>query len=338
VELLRVTALAFFFGFAVTATTLACSEAIGPPAAVTPPSADVIDPVIGAPDRGTDPAVVAIESEGVVLCAGALVASDAVLTARRCVGPPCDGGAPPAPASLAVRFGDGIGGGAGPVSRVRDVVGAEVGNACSAGLALLWLDTPIDGVQPLALRGTGAAQGDRVRTVGFDQHAAGPEKIVRDHVLVTTTTPTELALRESPGIAGSGRVVVDETAQIVGVVTGPSAAGDASAASDGSDASDASDQTVVGDLASRVDPFTAVWGSLLGPNPSASTGSSRVRTSKGPVDMSAYCAGAVDCAASVCVSAKGKQYCSRTCDGVDRCPARWHCQLSAAAWRVCVEI
>jgi hypothetical protein len=322
VELLRVTALCFFFGFAATATALACSGTLGPPAGVTPPSADVIDPVVGAPDRGADPAVVAIESEGAVLCAGALVAPDAVLTARRCVGPPCDGQSPPAPASLVVRFGDGVGRGTGPVSRVRDVVGAELGNACSAGVALLQLDTPVDGVQPLALRSTGAAQGDRVRTVAFD---LSPEKIVRDHVLVTTTTTMALVLRESPGPAGSGRVVVDEAAQLVGIVTGPAGPSATNAAIDG-------------DLAARVDRFAPFLAPLLGPDPSGSNGGSRLRTSKGPVDMSADCAGAVDCASSVCVSTSARRYCSRTCDGVDRCPSRWRCQLSAAAWRVCVEI
>jgi hypothetical protein len=223
-----------------------------------------------------------------------------------------------------VHFGAGV----GPVSRVRDVVGAELGDACSAGLALLRLDTPIDGVQPLALRATGAAQGDRVRTVGFELHPNGPEKIVRDHVLVTATTPLELVLHESPGLAGCGRIVVDEAAQVVGVVTGSSSAERPSASGYGS---------IDGDRAARVDPFAAFLASLLGPNAAGATGS-RLHTAKGPVDMSADCAGAVDCAASVCVRSSGKQYCSRTCDGVDRCPSRWRCQLSAALWRVCVEL
>jgi hypothetical protein len=320
VELLRVTAFSFVVGFVATAAVLACSGAAGAPLPSALASADVIDPVIGAFDRGTDPAVAVVEANGVALCTGVLVAPDVVLTARACAGPPCDGVSPAAPASLAVRFGDGPGG-AGPVSQVRDVVAAALGGSCDGGLSLLRLDTPVDGVQPLAVRATGAAQGDRVRTVGFDARGPGVEKTVRDHVLVTATTSAELSLYESP-VAGGGRVVVDDAAEVVGLVVGPDTEGDGS---------------TVGDRAIRVDPFAAFVGSVVGPNPTAG-GSSRLRTTQGPVDMSADCAGAVDCAASVCVIAKAKQYCSRTCDGADRCPARWRCMSSATAWRVCVEL
>jgi hypothetical protein len=117
-------------------------------------------------------------------------------------------------------------------------------------------------------------------------------------------------------------VVVDNSAQVVGLVAGPWAGGDGA---------------IEGDRAVRVDPFAAFVASVLGPNPTAG-GSSRLRTTKGSVDMSADCTGAVDCAASVCVMAKGKQYCSRTCDGADRCPARWRCLSSGGVWRVCVEM
>jgi hypothetical protein len=321
VELLRVTAFSFVLGFALTGVVLACSGAAGAPLPSAPASADVIDPVVGAFDRGTDPAVAAVEANGITLCAGVLVAPDVVLTVRECAGPPCGGISPAAPASLAVRFGDGPGS-AGPVSQVRDVVAAALGDSCDGGLSLLRLDTPVDGVQPLAVRATGAAQGDRVRTVGFDARDSGVGKTVRDHVLVTATTSAELSLHESPGVAGRGRVVVDDTAEVVGLVVGPDIDGDGS---------------TVGDRAIRVDPFAAFVASVVGPNPTAG-GSSRLRTTKGPVDMSADCAGAVDCAASVCVIAKAKQYCSRTCDGADRCPARWRCMSSATAWRVCVEM
>ena len=72
---------------AIGAGVLACSGELGaPPGALAQaPVAEVVAPVAGVPDRGSDPAVVAVESAGAVVCAGALVAPDVVLTARHCV-------------------------------------------------------------------------------------------------------------------------------------------------------------------------------------------------------------------------------------------------------------
>src|SRR5215472_17834173 len=44
------------------------------------------DPVVrGIPDKGRDPAVVAIDLDGEGTCSGTLIAPDVVLTARHCV-------------------------------------------------------------------------------------------------------------------------------------------------------------------------------------------------------------------------------------------------------------
>src|ERR1700759_1328542 len=67
VELIRVTAFSFFFGFALTAAGLACSGEATPPLPSAAASADVIDPVVGTYDRGTDPAVAVVEGNGVPL-------------------------------------------------------------------------------------------------------------------------------------------------------------------------------------------------------------------------------------------------------------------------------
>src|SRR4029077_14243232 len=48
-------------------------------------SADQVEIVRGVPDRGRDPAVVAIDIGQTGLCTGTLIAPDVVLTARHCV-------------------------------------------------------------------------------------------------------------------------------------------------------------------------------------------------------------------------------------------------------------
>ncbi|MDB4997114.1 MAG: hypothetical protein JWM74_4546, partial [Myxococcaceae bacterium] len=48
-------------------------------------AAEVLEIVPGVPDRGRDPAVVAIDVGGEGLCTGTLIAPNVVLTARHCV-------------------------------------------------------------------------------------------------------------------------------------------------------------------------------------------------------------------------------------------------------------
>src|SRR5579859_7492893 len=100
------------------AVAMACSGASTDLSADTPkPSADIEDPVVGAIDHGSDPAVVAIDSGGVTLCTGELVAPDLVLTSHHCLSLSSEetsctaaGSSPPPlrqPAALGVRVTDG---------------------------------------------------------------------------------------------------------------------------------------------------------------------------------------------------------------------------------------
>src|SRR5262249_44695120 len=104
----------------------ACSPGGGDPAAkggVLPPEdagvgGDPGEIVRGVPDRGRDPAVVAIEVDSQALCTGTLIAPDVVLTARHCLAETsetvrCPSTTPQvgpehAPASLAILTGDNV--------------------------------------------------------------------------------------------------------------------------------------------------------------------------------------------------------------------------------------
>ncbi len=52
-------------------------------------------------------------------------------------------------------------------------------------------------------------------------------------------------------------------------------------------------------------------------------------TTKPPSDMGNACTTAADCAAGVCVTNDGKEYCSRSCGTGDRCPDHYHCTRRA---------
>src|SRR5579872_7096261 len=94
------------------AVGLGCSGEGAAPSSSAAVFADVIDPVVGIADGRNDPAVVGVLRDGVVLCAGALIAPDVVLTSGRCAAssiPVCSAAgnstAPPV-TSLLVRIGD----------------------------------------------------------------------------------------------------------------------------------------------------------------------------------------------------------------------------------------
>jgi hypothetical protein len=292
------------------------------------PSADVAAPVVGVADLGTDPAVVAIDLGGPVACAGALVASDLVLTARHCVSyadpeAACTlSGASPPPlqqaSAVGVRVTDG-GDLFAPRVRTRSIVVPPVASACDADIAFLELEEPIDTVQPLVVRANGIAVGGHVRSVGFELSAAltaGFEKNVRDHVVVVDTTATEFLLQEGLCTSGCGGPAIDESSgEIVGVVSrgGPD-----------------------GDVATRADAFLAfIDAELAQANPERPiVGAAKEK--KGPVDMGANCTLGVDCAAGVCVTDAGRRYCSRSCSPHDHCPAHFLCETSAQGSPVCV--
>jgi hypothetical protein len=294
------------------------------------PVADIVDPVPGVPDPSADPAVVVIEGNGPIPCAGAMVAPDVVLTARRCVSAalptdscwPAGTGqfAPQPPSVLAVRTADADRSAASvaPVQKILVPPGPEL---CTDDMALLLLDLPLDGIQPLAVRSTGVARGDHVRTVGFRraaQNGGVAVKWVRDHVAVLETSATGIRLAERLGDDVCGGPAIDEsTGEVVAVVSG----------------SDASREAT---LATRTDAFfTFIEGGLAQSGASTrARGLKRIR--KGPIDTGANCGTAVDCAAGVCVTEGVQRYCSRTCAAHDKCPAHFRCVKSTADM-VCVK-
>jgi hypothetical protein len=307
----------------------ACS---GPnPSSVIPsnaPGADVVSPPPGVADRGDDPAVVAIAADA-PLCAGALIAPDVVLTSRHCVSmspasTSCPAAAPPPPlrppASLRVRVGDDMLSAAAR-ARGRDIVVPDA-SPCGADIALLLLDVPIDDVQPLVVRTTGAAQGDHLRTVGWrlPARAGATPKFLREHLLVVGASQTELELAEQP-IDAAGPALDEATAEVLGVFARPG-------------------ENPARSIYTRTDTFMALIERAVAASRSATESTTGLRKAKkGAVDMGAYCAKGVDCAAGVCVSISGglEQYCSRTCGPHDRCPSRYRCQRSQSGVQVCTE-
>lgn len=270
------------------------------------PAVDRVRSLVGVADRGDDPAVVALVAPGRLPCAGALVAPDVVLTAGLCV--------PPSVPALRIFTGERP---AGAVERARGyrLFAASPENA---GVAFVQLDQPIDEIEPVAIRATGAAKGDHVRTVGFA--AAG--KVVRDHVAVLGTSAGAFDVDEASCVAARGSPALDEsTGEIAGVL-----------ASAGADCVPGSGRDVYErtDLA-RAAVEQALSQANRGTQPRAE------KTKKGPIDMGSACLRGAECAAGACVAYASAEYCSRTCDGQDACPARFKCMNTQEEVTVCVE-
>jgi protease YdgD len=317
--------------------SVACSGEVASSDAVSgAPTADEVAPPHGVPDRGVDPAVVAIDIGGRVLCTGTLVAPDVVLTAYRCValaatqkhcpqnGPSASAGL--ASASIHILVGDQI---ATAQERARglDVVVSGGDSPCPADIALVLLDSPIDEIVPLSVRPTGAAKGDRLRTVGFArvQGASATGKVVRDHVLVLDATATELHIEQACEGAAGGPAIDESTGEIVGVASLPLAAG--------------CGEANAFQIYARTDAVLTMIGEAIARSAAtvSSTQSGRKKTKKGPVDMGANCARGADCAAGVCVTERSQEYCSRACGPHDRCPPHFRCQKCTSGSWVCVE-
>jgi Trypsin len=274
--------------------------------------------------------VVAIDYGGAAPCSGALVAPDVVLTALHCVAPSaqairCPSATPSAPslrppASMRVLVGDDLAS-AAERARGRDVVVPAGAQLCGADLALLLLDRTIDDVQPLAVRATGAATGEHVRTVRFASVAGtGVSKLLRDHVAVVNTTTTELQVAELLADEGGGPALDETSGEILGVAS-------------------RDDEAPGRDVYTRADSFLSlIEGAIAESESAASTGSDVKKSKNGPADMGTNCAEGRDCAAGVCltVSTAAQQYCSRLCAAHDRCPARFRCQKSQQGQEVCV--
>jgi hypothetical protein len=204
-------------------------------------SAEVLEIVPGVPDRGRDPAVVAIDVGGEGLCTGTLIAPNVVLTARHCVARTSESVACPSttaqvhsqrpPATLGIYVGDDVVR-SEFVAVGREIIVPQGQTLCGADIALVLLDRNVAGVAPAPIRTKAVVKGERVRAVGFgkrgDNDPAGV-KLLRDHVAVLDVTRAEFQVGEATCQGDSGGPALDsKTGELVGVVSrgGPSCEGD----------------------------------------------------------------------------------------------------------------
>jgi hypothetical protein len=309
----------------------ACASAADPPTVGdSAVQADEVEIVTGVPDHGRDPAVVALDIGDVALCTASLIAPDVILTARHCVSFTTESVACPAttpqitgnraPSSLKVLLGDDVAS-SHEVAQGKAVLVPPGDALCDADIALVVLDRPVAGVDPLAVSKDGIAQGAHVTAVGYgkrgDDGSAG-QKLLRSHVQVLDTSDTEFLVGEATCQGDSGGPAIDESSgAIVGVVSrgGPTC--------DGAGAHN---------VYTRVDAFLPLVAQAL----ARSTGGAPKKGPAAPSDMGAACESGGDCASGVCVTSGAAQYCSRPCGSADRCPTHFRCTGSSGGQTVCI--
>ena len=189
----------------------------------------------GTPDRGRDPAVVALRTDDGMLCSGTLIASQWVLTARHCVShtyPTMDCARPGrqvlsdrSPSELHVFAGDDVRT-APEVAQGRRLVVPNSDRLCEEDIALLALDRPVRGITPAPLNlHRPVVVGQRVRVVGFGLRSDRSQVLVgqryrRDGVLVRDVDSSELAIGEGVCSGDSGGPAIDPSSgAVVGVLS-----------------------------------------------------------------------------------------------------------------------
>jgi hypothetical protein len=284
--------------------------------------ADEALPPPGVPDRGQDIAVVGIDMGGGQLCTGALVAPDVVLTAPRCIFE--------REAAPKILVGDDRANADVRATGFR-ILTPAASPPTNADIAAVLLLQPIDGVEPLAPREHGVKAGDHVRSVAFAPAGGdlpGATKLVREHVEVLSADGGEFSAGESPCRSSAGGPALDEaTGELVGLVSraGPTC-----------------DNAAAQDVFTRTELFLgfieqAILAARVPGAPGVDAGHALPRAHKPRTDVGHACLRAADCAAGVCVTASGSQYCSRTCTARDRCPSTYRCAKPKQGDAVCVQ-